>query len=215
VNETHRANAEAQYNLFKMPKHRGNLMDECIDAWIEIWTKDEATYHGEYVDFADVPIFPKPVQKPHPPFWVGGRSDAAINRTARLGGMWLPSQPNPNEYKEKLKLLYERYEFHGNGTPDEIGINLFTSLSANEADAADLVQDSVGQIFQSPEELRLRTIAGDKAFWIERLNLWASIGVNHVDLKPIYKDPQDLMEQMQIISEEIMPEVQASAPVAL
>ena len=212
ASESHRANAAAQYDMFKMPKHRGNLMDECIDAWIEIWTKDYASYQGEYVNFTDIPVFPKPVQKPLPRFFVGGRSDAAINRTARLGGVWLPSQPNPYEYKEKLNLLRERFAAHGRPAPAETGINLFASLGKNSDDAANLVQDTVGHLFQTEEELRLRTIAGDKQFWIDRLNHWASIGVTYVDLKPIYRDPSDLLEQMEVVATEIAPHIQESAP---
>ncbi|MGB4136570.1 MAG: LLM class flavin-dependent oxidoreductase [Microbacterium sp.] len=213
VNETHRAHAAAQYDLFRMPKHRGNLMDECLDAWVEIWTQELASYHGEYVDFTDVPIFPKPVQKPHPRFFVGGRADAAINRTARLGGVWLPSQPNPYEYEQKLPLLRERFEAHGRPAPTETGINLFASFSPDGDDAVNLVQDAVGKNFQTPEEMRLRTIAGDKQFWIDRLNQWAQIGVTYVDLKPIYRDLSHLMEQLEFIATEIMPEVAPSAPI--
>ncbi len=213
ASESHRANAAAQYDLFRMPKHRGNLMDECIDAWIQIWTEDLASFHGEYIDFTDVPIFPKPVQKPIPRFYVGGRSDAAINRTARLGGVWLPSQPNPHEYKQKLGLLLERFEAHGRPAPTETGINLFASLSKNGDDARNLVQDTVGHLFQTTEELQFRTIAGDKQFWIDRLNLWASIGITYVDIKPIYRNVAELLEMMEIIATEIAPQITESAPI--
>ncbi|MFE6156967.1 LLM class flavin-dependent oxidoreductase, partial [Streptomyces sp. NPDC057888] len=70
---------------------RGRLMDERIRAMIELWTKEEAEFHGDFVDFDPVYAWPKPVQKPHPPIWVGGDSERAFERVAAYGAAWMPS----------------------------------------------------------------------------------------------------------------------------
>ena len=210
VNEQHRKNAADQYKAYGMTKNRSRLMDEILEAWIEIWTKDFATYHGSHVNFDEVPIFPKPVQDPLP-IWVGGRSEFALDRAATYGHAWIPSQPNPEDYRKALVDLRRRFADKGRPEPTEFAINLFTSLNEDSDAAVNLTNDAVGQIFATPEEFRLRTIAGDKAFWVERLRLWAEIGVTHVDIKPLYNTPAELMETMRVITEEITPEVEGTA----
>jgi len=73
------------------PRTRGRLMDERIRAMIELWTREEAEFHGEFVDFAPVHSWPKPVQQPHPPIYVGGSSEPAFARVAAYGAAWMPS----------------------------------------------------------------------------------------------------------------------------
>lgn len=212
VNEQHRTNAAQQYKAYGVSSNRSRLMDEILEAWIEIWTKDLATYHGTHVNFDDVPIFPKPVQDPLP-IWVGGRSEFALDRVASYGHVWIPSQPNPDQYREGVASLRERFAAKGRPAPTDFAINLFTSLSEDGAAARDLTFDAVGQIFANEQEFGLRTIAGDKAFWIERLRLWSSIGVTHVDIKPIYRTLPELMDTLRVIAEEIAPEI--GEPVAV
>jgi probable F420-dependent oxidoreductase len=63
---------------------------ESIEAMKEIWTKDEAEYHGEIVKFDPFFAWPKPVQKPHPPILVGGGFPQGARRAIRYGNGWLP-----------------------------------------------------------------------------------------------------------------------------
>src|SRR6267154_1643380 len=74
---------------------RGAVTDEYLDAFRELWTKDDPRFEGRHVKFADILFEPKPVQKPHPPIWVGGESGPALRRTARLGDGWYPIGTNP------------------------------------------------------------------------------------------------------------------------
>jgi alkanesulfonate monooxygenase SsuD/methylene tetrahydromethanopterin reductase-like flavin-dependent oxidoreductase (luciferase family) len=71
-------------------KTRFKLMRERIEAMKEIWTKDAAEYHGEFVDFPPMAAWPKPVQKPHPPVIVGGAFPHAARRAVRYGQGWVP-----------------------------------------------------------------------------------------------------------------------------
>ena len=56
-----------------------------------LWTSAEPQFLGEFVSFADIVFEPKPIQKPHPPIWIGGSSMAALRRAARVGSGWHPS----------------------------------------------------------------------------------------------------------------------------
>ena len=72
------------------PATRGALMNEQLDALRRIWTTEQAEYHGEHVDFDPIFLWPKPVQQPHPPIYVGGASPAALRRLATYGAGWIP-----------------------------------------------------------------------------------------------------------------------------
>ncbi|MBB4699414.1 putative F420-dependent oxidoreductase [Sphaerisporangium siamense] len=69
---------------------RGAALDEKLAALKEIWTHDEAEFHGEFVDFDPIFSWPKPVQRPHPPILIGGESRPAVRRLLRFGDGWLP-----------------------------------------------------------------------------------------------------------------------------
>ncbi|MGD9879754.1 MAG: LLM class F420-dependent oxidoreductase [Reyranella sp.] len=74
---------------------RGKVTDEYLKAFIELWTKEQPKFAGEYVSFDNIVLAPKPVQKPYPPIWVGGESGPALRRTAALGDAWYPIGTNP------------------------------------------------------------------------------------------------------------------------
>jgi probable F420-dependent oxidoreductase len=69
---------------------RHKLVRERIEAMKAIWTQDAAEYHGEFVDFAPVATWPKPVQKPHPPILIGGAFPYSARRAIRYGNGWMP-----------------------------------------------------------------------------------------------------------------------------
>lgn len=74
---------------------RGAVTDEYIRAFKELWTSENPTFQGAYCRFSDIDFLPKPVQKPHPPIWVGGESRRALRRTAQLANGWYPIGSNP------------------------------------------------------------------------------------------------------------------------
>ena len=76
-------------------EERGAVTDEYITAFKELWTSDNPTFEGRYCRFFNISFEPKPLQKPHPPFWVGGESRPALRRTGELADGWYPIGSNP------------------------------------------------------------------------------------------------------------------------
>ncbi|MDO8476620.1 MAG: TIGR03619 family F420-dependent LLM class oxidoreductase [Candidatus Rokubacteria bacterium] len=74
---------------------RGAVSDEYIRIMKTLWTECPASFTGRFYRFEAVQCLPAPVQKPHPPIWVGGHSPAALRRVARLGDGWHPVGPIP------------------------------------------------------------------------------------------------------------------------
>jgi probable F420-dependent oxidoreductase len=85
---------------------RGKLLDEKLSAMKELWTNDEAEFHGHYVDFGATYCWPKPVQKPHPKIYFGGFTTDTVSRARRHHGGWMPmAVPAADMVPAQLSLL--------------------------------------------------------------------------------------------------------------
>jgi probable F420-dependent oxidoreductase len=85
-----------EFRLLGVPfRERGARMDEYLDVLRVLWTEDPVTFHGRFVQLDDAAFFPKPLQKPHPPIWIGGASERALERVVRLGAGWIAA-PRPD-----------------------------------------------------------------------------------------------------------------------
>jgi probable F420-dependent oxidoreductase len=90
---------------------RGAVTNEYLQLFKELWTKDEPDFHGKYVQVSGIGFQPKPVQRPHPPIWIGGHSGPALRRAASLGDVWMPiglrppSLLHPDEMARKVVRL--------------------------------------------------------------------------------------------------------------
>ncbi|MGQ4806795.1 hypothetical protein NKDENANG_00130 [Candidatus Entotheonellaceae bacterium PAL068K] len=74
---------------------RGAVSNEYLRIFRTLWTQDPATFDGEFYQFKALRCLPQPVQKPHPPIWIGGHSRPAWQRVARYGDGWHPVGANP------------------------------------------------------------------------------------------------------------------------
>jgi probable F420-dependent oxidoreductase len=99
-------NREEMENHGTDPRTRGKLTDERIRAMMEIWTKEEPEFHGRYVDFDPIGAWPKPLQKPYPPIYVGG-GRPAFGRIAEFGDAWLANGLPPDELGPLMRQLRE------------------------------------------------------------------------------------------------------------
>jgi probable F420-dependent oxidoreductase len=123
--------AEREFEILRVPFHeRGRLSDEYLEAIIELWTSDAPEFHGTYVDFADVAFAPKPVQRPHPPIWIGGNSRAAMRRAARHDG-WYPWLITADQIPDCLAYIGEQPGFAERTRPFDVALPL-TTLAVDE-----------------------------------------------------------------------------------
>jgi probable F420-dependent oxidoreductase len=94
---------EAEFAALAVPfTARGALTDEYIRAFRSLWTEPAPRFAGDRVKFDGIQFEPKPVQKPHPPIWVGGESGPALRRAARLGDAWYPIGSNNRHLLDTL-----------------------------------------------------------------------------------------------------------------
>lgn len=85
-------NREEMANHGTDPRTRFDLLRERVYAMKALWTEEEASFHGDYVNFDRVWSWPKPAQQPHPPIIVGGDGAGALDRVLDYGDEWMPAQ---------------------------------------------------------------------------------------------------------------------------
>jgi probable F420-dependent oxidoreductase len=95
-----------ELEILGVPFHaRGRQADEAIRVFKALWTMDNPAFDGEFFKFRDIGFAPKPVQKPHPPIWVGGDSPGAFRRVVTLGDGWHATSKTPAQFKEAMGRL--------------------------------------------------------------------------------------------------------------
>ena len=171
---------------------RGAVTNEYLKAFIELWTSDNPTFEGTYVNFSDITFLPKPVQKPYPPIWIGGQSKPAIRRAARLGNAWhpvgaIPATPlEPEELAENLALLREYAEKAGRD-PSTIDVSVKAPLydSGNTSGPR-------RRFTGSPDEVR------------QDVQTYSDIGVTHLIFDFRVESANETNDRMAKFAEEVM-----------
>jgi probable F420-dependent oxidoreductase len=95
-------NLEEMENHGTRPETRFRLMRERVEAMKAIWSRDEAEYHGELVDFDPIYMWPKPIQAPHPPIHVGGGFPGGARRAIRYGDGWMPISGRDGDIAQRV-----------------------------------------------------------------------------------------------------------------
>jgi probable F420-dependent oxidoreductase len=120
-------NAEEMEDHGTNYKRRWRILRENILAMKEIWTKEEAEFHGDHVNFDKMWAYPKPVQRPHPPILMGGDGPRTFDRVVEYCDGWMPitgrASAGPS-LAEKIVLLKRQAEDAGRD-PDSLNITSF------------------------------------------------------------------------------------------
>ena len=182
---------------------RGSVTEEYIRIFKNLWTEEAPSYEGAYASYSDIAFEPKPVQRPHPPIWVGGESPPALRRTARVGDAWFPIIDNPRnrlDTPERFERGVEemRRVARAEGRdPGEIGLSFAINIYDDTAER----EGNYGErrVFTgSPEQ-----IASD-------IRAYGRCGVDCVmfGFTVDRSSPNPTLEQMQRFAEEVRPLVE-------
>lgn len=104
--------------------HRWAQTKESILAMKEMWTKEEAEFHGTYYDFPPVRVFPKPIQTPHPPVILGGMARNVFKRIIEWGDGWMPNRTTPEKIEQSRNTL-NRLASEAGRDPQSISITIY------------------------------------------------------------------------------------------
>ena len=184
---------------------RGRRTDEAIHVIRLLWTEDEVSFQGEFYKLDRVTVFPKPWQNP-PPIWIGGKSDAAIKRTARLGDGWIPSFITPEEFRAGVERVKELAAAAGREVPDDHFGTLISFAIAESPEAAlAMAHPYIQRGRVDDATLRECTAFGPVDVLLAKIEEYVKAGASKFILRPLCPSARTL-EQLAIVAERIVPE---------
>lgn len=170
-------------------KERGAVSDEYLGLLKELWTNPRPKVDGPNFQFSDVTFSPMPVQQPHPPIWIGGRSRVGARRAAKYGDVWHPVQIPAAEVKEKVEYMREYCQRIGRETPPELSFRCNLLFSDGPASG------ERGALQGTTEE-----IIGD-------INDYAGAGVGHIIMEIPGESFSEKFAAMERFQRDIVPHV--------
>jgi probable F420-dependent oxidoreductase len=175
---------EEELTILGAPFHqRGRQADEILRVFKELWTAPNPRFEGEFYRFADVGFAPKPVQKPHPPIWVGGDSPGAFRRVATLGDGWHATSKTPDELRACLPRLRAAAEA-ARRPFESIELSVRVGLKQDVAESRQAI--------------------------VDQLCAYKALGLTHVMLDFRRGSLTEMMEALDVVAKEIRPAVDAA-----
>jgi len=141
---------------------RGRRLDEALAICKRLWTEEVIEHHGEFFDFAPVMFEPKPVQRPWPAIHVGGESDAALRRAARLGDGWIGITHTPESIGRPVTMLRQLREDAGR-TAERFEVTVGGPVTTPDA-VARWAAAGVDRLIVAPWERSIDAVAGMRHF---------------------------------------------------
>lgn len=190
-------------------KERAGRTDEMIALMRRLWTEESVTFTGKYYSVEGATIMPRPWQKNGPPIWIGGRSEAAMRRTGRLGDGWLVSSVSPPEVDAGIQSIRRYAEEAGRQVPeDHYGVLIPFYFAADTARAFEIAGHSIRSRADMPttEFAAFGTADHVRA----KVQAYIAAGATKFVMRPC--GPFDgWREQIEILAREVIEPLQAPA----
>lgn len=197
-----------EYAVCGVPlRERGRRANESIAAIKALWTTAPATFNGSFYHFDEVVMAPRPVQQPHPPIWVGGRSEAAIERAGKLGDGWLAYFETPEACRQKLdKALGHWHRRAATGMPFTGGLVLYFRVAATYEAARQAAVQYLSQEYQQPFEALVDKYCalGTVSDCVATVERFLEAGIEHVDVIPMCA-PEAIIDQLREFAGALLP----------
>jgi probable F420-dependent oxidoreductase len=173
-------------------EERGPMTDEYLAAMQELWTAREPSFAGKYTQFGGLLFEPKPLQKPHPPLWVGGHGKPSLRRTVQFGAAWHPINRPPDELRRGRAELARLSEARGRAVPPAMTAR--NDIRITRPGEAAPTSTHAG-----------RVLAGEPTALREQIQELGECGVEHLVLEFLAADGRDLDAQMALFAERVRP----------
>ena len=192
---------------------RGRITDEYIVAIKKLWKDSLPSFSGNYTQFREAQMFPKPFQDLKILIGGGERgiSPRALRRVVELGDGWIPAYLTPEEIGKgiseiKKELSARRSESSGTLIVHE----MFAAVHQNEEIAVASAAKSLATNFATSEEGLRRSLIGAPQNLISKLNMYEAAGVDITELKFVFSDIPALLEMMELFAAEVLPSFEPS-----
>ena len=196
--------ARQEFEAFGIQGHRGTLADESLQAMAALWSDGPAAFRGRHYEFEGLEVLPKPRQRPRPPIWVGGRSEAARRRAMRYADGWFPSQISPQRYAEGVAWMRAFAAETGLAMPTDHALNIFAAVDEDGDRARAVNARTFGHRF-TPEWLSQVTFGGSPDDVVAQIQAFVDCGVNVIDLKLVPPTLEHTRRQLRLLADEVLP----------
>ena len=188
-------------------KERGARVTEGIDVVRALWRDTPASFKGRFTSFEGVSLDPKPVQRPGPPIWIGGRSDAALARAGRQGDGWVSYVVQPERYKASLEKIHAAAAAAGRRLDGFVAAHLAFVTVGRDYETAE--RTWVARLSQRYAQdfgplARKYGIIGTAEQCAEAIERFVAGGCNYVLMNAIC-DPADERAQLEAFAADILP----------
>ena len=194
------------HEIFGIPReHRVRRFIEGIKVMKALWTEPKATVSGDFWNFKDVPMEPKPAQKPHPPLWFGARTEIALKRAVRIGDGWMgPGSSSSAEFVQHMEWI-KRLLDEAKRDPATFSISkrVYIAVDDNRDRAEQRLRRWFGARYKFPDMAPRVSIYGSRAECIDKLGALVRAGAQQLLLDPVY----DNVEQMEVLAAEVVPAI--------
>jgi probable F420-dependent oxidoreductase len=188
-------------------KQRGSRTDDALEVITRTWTETDVTYDGRYTKLNNFSLKPLPIQKPRPPIWVSGRTDAAMKRAAKYGNGWLPYMFTPEHLAESITKIRGFGEELGQDMSDfTFAVYIFTAVHEDNDTAVKYATDRLSKQYNQDfsKLVHKYALAGDPASCQKRLQEYIDAGATSVFVSSAC--PDDYIDRnLEMIAKEVMP----------
>ncbi|MGE0823395.1 MAG: LLM class flavin-dependent oxidoreductase [Candidatus Binatia bacterium] len=188
-------------------KQRGSRTNEALEVITKLWTEKNVSFKGKYTTLNEVSIEPAPTQKPHPPIWVAGRKEPAMQRTARYANGWIPYMYTPEQLHESIETINKyRKEYNREAAPFTPGLFIFTVVHQNSDTAKQMASEKLSKQYNQDfsKLIGKYALAGTPEECQKRLKEYVDAGARTVIL-PSSCRPDYVDENTRMIARELIP----------
>lgn len=177
--------------------HRVARFMEGLELLKRLWTEDSVTFTGRFWQVEGITAQPKPVQRPHPPIWFGGRSKPAIDRAVRNGDGWIGAGISTvDQFKEQVSLVRATLDaMRRDPATFTVAKRLYIAVSSDRERSLERMRAWSKAFYGEASMADEAAVVGDLAFCMQRVTELCSSGANLIVLNPVF----DVVEQMQLL----------------
>ena len=191
---------------------RVSRTEEAVEVMRLLWREDNVTFHGQHFTLNNVTVRPKPVFPPDgmPPIWIGGRSEPALRRTARIGDGWLVSQATPQEVADGVdKISTWAAEYRNDIEEDHYGA-LISFCIADDSEEAERI--AAPYMLRRREDTHWREFSafGRPEAISALIDEYIDCGAQKFVMRPACP-PEMMQSQLEALGREIVPQYHAAA----
>jgi probable F420-dependent oxidoreductase len=190
----------------RSPKGRGRQSDEALEIMTRLWTGERVTFEGKHYHYREVQIAPLPVQQPLP-LWIGGRSAAAVERTARLGTGWLGGVESPEQTAPVVAAIKVASATAGRPIdPDHYGAAFGFRFGAWDDPVVQKTARFLSALAQTSDPSRHVAVGGATEI-LARIGEFEAAGISKFVLRPIAVGDDEMFAQTERLVAEVLPHV--------